>query len=533
VADAAPANRPNIVVILADDMGYSDLGCYGGEVQTPNIDALAQNGLRFTQFYNVGRCCPTRASLLTGLYPHQAGVGRMTNDAKLPGYRGRLNENCVTIAEVLRSTGYRTAMVGKWHLSNTTEGPDHMRHLNNQAIAPQFGDPKTYPVGRGFEEHYGIIWGVANFFDPFSLVHNAEPVREVPKDFYLTDAISDHAVEYIDKYGKGAEPLFMYVAYTAPHWPLQAIESDIKKYEDTFKDGWDAVRTRRFERMKKLGVLSPGAKAGMAPRNEPNAKWEDDPTREWDARAMAVHAAMIDRMDQGVGRIVARLRDRKMLDNTLILVLSDNGASPETIGDPGFDRPSQTRDGRKIAYPPDKTVMPGPETTFFGFGPQWANVSNTPLRLWKAEMFEGGISTPLVVHWPGGLKTKTGGITHGVGHVMDVMATCLDVAGATYPREFEGRMITPMEGQSLAPLLRGEAWQEHKNIGWEHIGARALRKGDWKIVSRRKGDWALYDLAKDRAESHDLSAEEPERLKSMSELWERWAKRVNVYPAPN
>jgi arylsulfatase len=424
-------------------------------------------------------------------------------------------------------------MVGKWHLSNTKEGPDHMRYLNNQAIAPQFGDPKTYPVGRGFEEHYGIIWGVANFFDPFSLVHNAEPVREVPKDFYLTDAISDHAVEYIDKYGKGPEPLFMYVAYTAPHWPLQAIESDVKKYEDTFKDGWDAVRTRRFERMKKLGVLSPGAKAGMAPRNEPKAKWEDDPTRDWDARAMAVHAAMIDRMDQGVGRIVARLRERKMLDNTLVLVLSDNGASPETIGDPGFDRPSQTRDGRKIAYPPDKTVMPGPETTFFGFGPQWANVSNTPLRLWKAEMFEGGISTPLVVHWPGGLKTKTGGITHGVGHVMDVMATCLDVAGATYPREFEGRTITPMEGQSLAPLLRGEAWQEHKNIGWEHIGARALRKGDWKIVSRRKGDWALYDLAKDRAESHDLSAEEPERLKSMAELWERWARRVDAYPAPN
>jgi arylsulfatase len=498
----------------------------------PNIDALAANGLRFTQFYNCGRCCPTRASLLTGLYPHQAGVGRMTNDAKLPGYRGQLNDRCVTIAEVLRSAEYRTAMVGKWHLSNTVEGPDHLKHLNNQLPTKEFTDPRSYPVGRGFEEHFGIVWGVADYYDPFSLVHNTDAITEVPKGFYLTDAIGDHAVEYIDKYGKGPEPLFMYVAFTAPHWPLHAPEEDVKRYEPVYCAGWDAIRTARHERMKQLGVLPPGAEK-LGSRHEPAVKWEDNPMRDANARVMATHAAMIERMDSAVGRIVAKLRERQMLDDTLIFVLSDNGASPEEPTEPGFDRPSQTRDGRPVVYGKDAKAKSGAEDSCAAIGPLWASVSNTPLRLWKAEMYEGGICTPLIVHWPAGLETKPGGITHAVGHVIDLMPTCVRAAGAEYPVQVEGNDVWPMEGQSLLPVFRGEQPAAPCEVlAWEHIGARAIRDGDWKLVSRRQGPWSLYDLSHDRAEENDLSAKEPERVKTMQDRWDRWAKTTNVLPAP-
>jgi arylsulfatase A-like enzyme len=525
----AEGNRPNIIVILADDMGYSDPGCFGGEIRTPNIDGLAQGGLRFTQFYNGGRCCPTRASLLTGLYPHQAGVGRMTNDANLPGYRGRLTENTVTIAEVLRASGYRTAMVGKWHLSNTKEEPGHLRYLNNQAIRDQFSDPKTYPVGRGFESHYGPIWGVVNYFDPFSLVQNAEPVREVPKDYYITDAISDRAVEKVGAFSKGKEPFFLYVAHVAPHWPLHALEEDVKKYENTYREGWDAIRDGRLKRMKERGILFAGE---AAPRNEPGLKWEDNPTREWDAWAMAVHAAMVDRMDQGIGRLVAKLRETKQLDNTLILFMSDNGASPEVTMEPGFDRPSQTRDGRDIVYPKDKQVMPGSQKTFGAIGPYWASVANTPMRFWKAEMYEGGICTPMIAHWPAGITAKGGSVTNEMGHVMDVMATCVDIAGANYPGQFHGNEITPLEGKSLLPTFRGEKREGHAMLAWEHIGTRAIREEGWKLVSRRTGSWALYDVSKDRGELNDLSDREPERVREMEAKWQHWAAAKNVLPAP-
>jgi arylsulfatase len=528
---AAPKSRPNIVVILADDLGYSDLGSYGGEVRTPNLDALAARGLRFSQFYNGGRCCPTRASLMTGLYPHQAGVGRMTMDAGLPGYRGFLTGNTVTVAEVLRAAGYRTGMVGKWHLSLTEERPGHMKRLNNQVIGETFSDPKTYPVGRGFEEHYGVIWGVVNYFDPFSLVQNADPVRSVPDDYYITDALTDRSVEFIEKYGKGPEPFFLYVAHVAPHWPLHALEEDVARYEQTYRAGWDAVRAARHRRMLENGVLPPGASA-LPPRSGGGKSWEDNPTQEWDARAMAVHAAMIDRMDQGIGRMVDKLRRMNLLDNTLILFLSDNGASSEIYPNSGFDRPSETRDGRKIHYPPGKTVMPGPEETFFYMGPAWASVANTPLRYWKAEMHEGGICTPLIAHWPAGLKADGGSVTHQPGHVIDVMATCLDVAGAEYPHEFQGRAITPQEGKSLVPILSGEKYAGHDVLAWEHFGAKAIRRGDWKAVARQRGRWELYDVAKDRAEINDLAAKHPDAVRDLEAKWEEWARRTNVYPAP-
>ena len=529
--------RPNIVLVLADDLGYSDLGCYGGEIRTPHLDRLAARGLRFTRFYNGARCCPTRASLMTGLYPHQAGVGRMTMDsgAQFPGYRGTLTPNTVTIAEVLRAAGYSTAMVGKWHLSLTQERPGHMKHLNNQAILDTFSDPATYPVGRGFERHYGVIWGVVNYFDPFSLVHNAEPVREVPKDFYVTDAFADEAVRVVDEFARGDAPFFLYYAPVAPHWPLHAPAADIDRYVDTYAAGWDAVRAARHRRMTEMNLLPESARAaGLPPARRRGPAWEQNPTRDWDARAMATHAAMVTRMDEGVGRLVRKLEETGRLDETLILFLSDNGASPEVYPNPGFDRPSHTRDGRKITYPPDKTIPPGGQETFYYLGPAWAEVANTPLRGHKAQTYEGGVCTPLIAHWPRGVQAKPGAVTQDAGHVVDVMATCLEVAGAVYPRTFESRAITPAEGVSLVSALRrGGEGKAERAIGWEHFGWRALRRGDWKIVARPNENWELYDLSSDPLEANDLAADNGQRVEEMSDEWERWAKRVNVYPAPD
>jgi arylsulfatase len=527
-----PLRRPNIVLILADDLGYSDLGCYGGEIRTPNVDALAAGGLRFTQFYNCARCCPTRASLMTGLYPHQAGVGRMTTgDAgpQFPGYRGALSPAAPTIAEVLRAAGYRTAMAGKWHVSLTKEGPDHMKHVSNQLIADTFSDPASYPVARGFERHYGIIWGVANYFDPFSLVEGTTPVRQVPGGYYITDAITDHAVQDVGDFAKGNDPFFLYVAYTAPHWPLHAPKEDVDRNVAAYERGWDAVRAGRFKRVAEMNLL-PGARLPEAQGRK--VTWEQDATRDWDARAMATHAAMVERMDAGIGRIVSKLRETGQLDDTLVLFLSDNGASPEAYERPGFDRPAETRDGRKVHYPPDKSVPPGRDDTCFGIGPAWANVANAPLRYWKAEAYEGGVRTPLVAHWPRGVKASAGSLTAQVGHVIDLMPTFLDMAGAEFPKAFHGQDTKPPEGVSLLPVLAGGRREGHDVIGWEHFGARALRQGQWKIVSRPNRPWELYDLSQDPTELHDLAPTDPERVKQMAAGWEQWAKRVNVFPAP-
>ncbi len=403
--------------------------------------------------------------------------------------------------------------------------------LNNQAIAERFSDPASYPVGRGFERHYGIIWGVVNFFDPFSLVNDAEPIREVPEDYYITDAVEDHAEQFLDEWDEGEQPFFLYVAHTAPHWPLHARPEDVVRYEKTYEAGWDAVREARHRRMIEMGLIPAGST--LSPPHEPGKDWQDNRTKAWDARAMAVHAAMIDRMDQNIGRLVKKLEQMKVLDDTLILFLSDNGASPEAYPNPGFDRPSQTRDGRKITYPPDKAVMPGSETTFFGIGEKWANVANTPLRRWKAEMHEGGVCTPLIAHWPAGLKAGAGSITSATGHVMDVMATCLQIAGVAYPTEFQGCTVTPIAGRSLVPVFNGDATTRHEVIGWEHFGARALRQGNWKLVARKDEAWKLYDLSKDRTELNDLAAAQPDRVEAMAALWQQWAERTNVFPRPD
>jgi arylsulfatase len=468
---------------------------------------------------------------MTGLYPHQAGVGRMTMDAGAPGSRGTLTDNTATIAELLRAAGYRTAMVGKWHLSPTREGPGHMKALNNQEILDTFSDPKTYPVARGFQHHYGVIWGVVNYFDPFSLANNTLPVRHVPDDYYITDALTDRALQYIDDWSKDAPPMFLYVAHVAPHWPLHALEPDIDRHADLYHAGWDAVREARHERMVQMGLL-PADPVSLSPRHDPDKQWDQNPTKQWDARAMAVHAAMIHRMDASVGRIVAKLKEVNRLDDTLILFLSDNGASPEIYPNPGFDRPSQTRDGRKIAYPPSKDVPPGGEETFFYMGPMWANVANTPFRRWKAEMYEGGICTPLIAHWPKGITIQPGSITHQPGHVIDLMATCLDLAGAPYPEFYNARRLTPMEGKSLTPIFRGQDRKGHDFVAWEHLGHRAIRQGSWKLVARSGAAWELYDLSKDRSELNDLAAAHPGRVRQLDDAWQSWAERTNVYPLP-
>ncbi|WP_285057157.1 arylsulfatase [Pedobacter ginsengisoli] len=529
--------KPNIVLILADDLGYSDLGCYGGEINTPNLDRIAKQGMQFTQFYNVSRCCPTRASLLTGLYNHDAGIGDMTTPQNDTGYRGYLGKNTVTIAEVLKQSGYHTAMTGKWHVSNTIVQGNHedqMKWLNHQAEHPLFSPADQYPVSRGFEKFYGTIWGVIDFYDPFSLVEGTTPVKSVPKNYYHTDAINDKAAGYVREFSKTGQPFFLYIAHNAPHWPIQAPAEDIEKYKDTYKAGWDIIRENRYKKMVSLGLIDP-EKVKLSPRNPSQMTWEANPNKEWDARAMAVHAAMIDRMDQGIGRVIKALEETGEMDNTIFVFLSDNGASAELSDKygPGFDRPGQTRDGQKISYATDKTVMPGPQTTFFSIGPAWANVSNTPFRLWKSQSLEGGVHTPMIVSWPAGIKAK-GSKTAQIGHVMDFMATFIDVAGVKYPREYNGNAITPLEGKSLAPLFAGNKAPGHVALFNEHEGSKYVRVQNWKlVVAGPNKKWQLYDLSRDYSELNDLAAQYPDKVKELSEMWNEWAVKHHVLPKPS
>ena len=534
-AEEGVKGRPNILLILADDLGYSDLGCYGGEVHTPNLDRLAQNGLRFSRFYNAGRSCPTRASLLTGLYPHQAGIGRMTFDDHLPGYRGTMTHNGVTIAEALKQNGYQTGMIGKWHVAETPLRTDQREWLAHQVQHEEFAPKENYPTHRGFDNFYGTIYGVVDYFDPFSLVNGEEPVKDVPAGYYSTIALSDSAVSYIGRYAKSEKPFFMYLAYHSPHWPLHALEEDIKKYEDVYKVGWKTIREARFERMKKLGIF--GNQTDFLSNRQSAKEWESNPDREWDAHAMAVHAAMIDRMDQGIGQVIDALEKTGQLENTLILFLSDNGCSNEDCQNysPGEnDRPDMTRKGEKMVYPHNKEVLPGPETTYASLGARWANVANTPFRFWKAKSYEGGICTPMIAHWPKGIKKNVGKTTPEIGHVMDIMATCIDMAGATYPTKYKGNDIIPLEGKSLVPIFKTGHREGHDYLGFEHYNERAFLSNDgWKLV--RPGEnakWELYNLNEDRSEMHNLAAQYPEKVAEMTKAYEAWAKRCMVEPYP-
>ncbi|MDQ3621954.1 MAG: arylsulfatase [Verrucomicrobiota bacterium] len=523
---AAGKTKPNVVFIVADDLGFSDLGCFGGEIHTPNLGALAMGGLRFTQFYNAARCCPTRAALLTGQYQHKVGLAR----------NGRsLTRNGATLAELLQTAGYQTAMSGKWHLSFTpvlADKPLHQRWLDHRHDPGQpFAPVDTYPASRGFDQHFGIIWGVVNHFDPFSLVNGLEPVREVARDFYFTDAIGAHAVKCVRDFAKAGRPFFLYVAHVAPHWPLHARPQEIAKYRDTYKDGWDALRRRRWQRQLELGLFDANA-ATLPPVQGEGPGWDDlmPGRKEFLAAKMAVHAAMVDRLDQTVGDLVAALKETGQFENTLIVFLADNGASPELPNAPGYDRSAFTRDGRKIRYEPDGVAAAelGGETSYAGIGPRWANAANTPFRFWKKESFEGGTHTACIAHWPAGLRTAPGATTETVGHVMDLVPTVLEIAGVNYPAKLGGHTLTPLDGRSLAPVLAGQALPPRGPLFFEHEGGRAVRDGDWKLVSLARGDWELYDLAKDRTETRNLAAREPERAKALAAAWQRWAEEVGV-----
>ena len=502
-ADKTLNDKPNIVLIMADDMGFSDIGCYGGEIHTPNLDSLAAGGLRFTQFYNAARCCPTRASLLTGLYPHQAGIGHMVGNKGYPAYQGYLNNRCVTIAEALKLGGYRTLMSGKWHVGE---------------------DRPHWPTDRGFDKYFGLISGGANYFDITKakargvkrrMAVDDQPYTPPKEGFYITDAFSDNAAKFVDTCGRNGKPFFLYLPYTAPHWPLHAWPEDIAKYKGKYKEGWDKLRRQRYARMVEMDLIS--GKWKMSPRDTDARLWADVKDKELLDLKMAVYAAQIERMDHGIGKVLARLKETGAWDNTLILFLADNGGCAEG-GPVGFDN-------RKNGLPP------GGVDSYMSYGLSWANASNTPFRRYKHWVHEGGISTPLIAHWPAVIKNG-GSLTHQPGHIIDIMATCLDVAGINYPRSHGGKEILPAEGKSLLPIFKGGKRKDHEAIYWEHEGNRAVRQGKWKLVALHGKPWELYDLQADRTELNNLADEHPEKVEQLATMYQRWAKRCDVLPWP-
>ena len=525
---------PNIILILADDLGYSDLGCYGGEISTPHIDSLAAGGVRFTQLYNSARCCPSRASLMTGLYPSQAGIGDFTtnkpNPKRGPGYLGRLNNECATLAEVLKPAGYGCYYVGKWHMH-----------------------PETGPIKRGFDEFYGYTNDHshdqydADYY--FRLPENRKKEIDPPaKDFYATDVFNEYALEFIRQGQAAHKPWFLFLGHSSPHFPIQAPAERADKYEAIYRRGWDVLREERYERMQELGLVN-GDHWQLSPRSivpvdrddiangypgEQNPAWDElNQDRQFDlARRMAIFAAMVEGVDHGVGQIIEHLKSTNDFENTLILFLSDNGACYEW-GPFGFD--GKSRLGKTTMRTGDQLREIGGRGTHQSYGSAWANLGNTPFRLYKHFTHEGGISTPMIAHWPEGIKKNSNWVREPA-HVMDIMPTLIEVAGATYPQSLDGNQITPVEGTSLLPAMRGKHLPE-RAIGFDHQAAHAFRKGDWKAVYAKRMPhelkWELYNLAEDRCEMNNLAEVYPVRLQKMVSEWEDWARHVGVIWEPS
>lgn len=507
-ASAAPAaTKPNIIVILVDDMGFADVGCYGSEIPTPNLDKLAADGLRFTHFHNDSRCSPSRATILTGLYSQEAGIGVLTGQRKgadgqpLPGYLGHLNNNCVTIAEVLHGAGYFTAMSGKWHL-----GQEH----------------GVVPWNRGFDR--SLNSPVGGFYFPADknthLFLNGHDVGRggkegVPADWYSTDLWTEYGLKFIDEAQAAKKPFFLYLAYNAPHFPLEAPAEDIAKFRGKYLVGWDKLRDERYAKQIKLGVIDPTWP--LSPRPPEVKPWDSLTTEQKDRfdHIMAIYAACVYHMDKEVGVLVTGLAQRGLLDNTLILFMSDNGGNYES-----------GPNGRLEGVSPG-----GPDSTVF-CGQSWATLENTPFRRYKHFEHEGGISSPLIVHWPAGIAAKKE-LRDQQSHIIDIMATCVDVSGAQYPTQFIGHDIHPLDGRSLVPAFASQPIQRDA-IYWEHEGNAAVLQGDWKLVRFRwNGVWELYNIKADRTEQHDLSASQPDKVKQLSALWNDWAKKDNVLPEPH
>ena len=509
-------NKPNIVLIMADDMGFSDIGCYGSEIPTPNLDQLAKSGVRFTQFYNTARCSPTRASLLTGLHPHQAGMGRLAEEAigvttqHPEGYLGYLNNHCMTIAEALKPAGYHTYLAGKWHLGQR--------------------DSTKWPLQRGFDRFYGILTGATSYFRPDGVrgltLNNKQLPAPSDSNYYTTDAFTDFAIKSVDEHKSGT-PFFLYLAFNSPHWPLHARQEDIAKFAGKYNGGWDKLRVERHKRMIKMGIVS---KEWPLSERDPGAREWDNLSAEEQTNLgyrMAVYAAQVHRMDWNIGRLVETIREKGQLNNTLIVFLSDNGACAEPYTDLG---------GGKQAQINDPAVM---GTISYGQG--WANCSNTPFRRFKSMLNEGGISAPLIVYWPSGLKAKGGSLNHTPGYLPDIMPTFLEASGATYPTEYKGVSITPLVGSSLIPILNKPLQNVAPRVMcWEQYGFKAVRRGDVKAVFSPKeaydkhgaGQWELYNLTNDRTERHDLASTQPEKLKELVAQWDLWAVNSQVFPAP-
>lgn len=523
--------RPNFLLILADDLGYSDIGCYGSEIETPHLDRMAKEGLRFSQFYNAARCCPTRASLLTGLDPHQAGIGNMVIDQGLPAYRGDLNENCLTIAQALKGGGYRSYMTGKWHVTKHTDVfADWI-----PADKKEYVSKHNWPLQRGFDRFYGTIHGAGSFFDPATLVEGNEAAPPVPSDFYYTDAISERTLAFLREHRAqhADRPFFFYVAYTAPHWPLHARVSDIESQRGRYDRGWDVVRLERLQRMQKMGLV-PGH-AVMSERDPDVPAWEKESDRATYARAMEIYAAQVASMDRGIGRIVEELKTMGAFDNTVVLFLSDNGGCAEVIHERwprSLHIPLTTREGATVRKGLQPIEALGGPTSYGSYGAGWANASNTPYRRFKHYIHEGGIRTPLIVSWPAGLaRGLRAGITDQVGHVKDLLPTFLDLAGVPFPRSHGGAELTPLAGTSLASVLRGGK-VDVPPLCWEHHGNRGVREGRWKLVAENKRGWELYDLESDPTERKDLAGERAEIVKRLSAVYSEWAARVGVVENP-
>lgn len=495
-------DRPNIILVMADDMGYSDPGCFGGEIETPNLDRLAQEGVRLTRFYNASVCCPSRASLMTGLYPHQAGVGLMDTDFGYESYQGRIKHSVATVAEVLSAAGYATIMSGKWHLG-TRKGDN--------------------PWERGFADFYGIPKGGGVYFWPphldrdivvYSRDNEEGPVVVQPDSatFYSTDAFTDFAVTKIREQAASRAPFFMYLPYIAPHFPQQAPEDVTEKYLDRYAEGWGAIRQQRFERQRELGIVEPDAR--LSPYE--GLEWDDvsEDERVAFARQMAVYAAQVDILDRNIGRILAALEEHQFDENTLVIFLSDNGA--QRNDETGFERNPQAVFGSK--------------ESFGGYARNWANVCNTPFRKFKHDQYNGGNAAPFIARWPAAIGQNR--INDQVGHIMDIFPTCLAVAGVNVSEMSLPMDLQTLEGRNLLPYLRDSANSDDRELYWEHRGNRAVRDGDWKLVAGFREEWSLYNLSDDPTELNDLSAQHPDKVIALREKYGAWADRTGVLPWP-
>lgn len=512
-AHSQKPSKPNVLLIMMDDMGFSDLGFMGSEIQTPNIDRLAEGGVFVNQFYNTSRCCPSRASLLTGQYQHMTGMGWMTaSDLGHPGYTGDLNNKCITIAQALKQNDYSCYMTGKWHLT-------HDSYMKKDA------SKHNWPLQRGFDRFYGHLSGGGGYFNTRTMLNDNTWLGEMPDDFYLTNAVTDSTLQILDDHFKnrGDKPFFFYMAYYAPHRPLHALQKDVAKYRGKFMAGWDKLREKNYKQLEKLGIINEACK--LSERDSGVPEWDsltEEEKKIWDAR-MAVYAAQIDCADQGIGKVIAKLEKNGELENTLILFLSDNGGTAEgqggqlkleQIGELGNQNPKQS------------------------YRRNWANVSNVPFRDYKADTHQGGIATPLIAHWPEKIQSK-GGIVQQVGHIMDLFPTILEATGTAYPEKNNNTIINPLQGKSILSALVDCQTIQRESLFFEHEADRAVLYNNYKLVSKatRKppyaGEWELYDLKNDCSETNDLAKHKPELVNKLSDLWDEWAKKNQVYPLDN